>query len=418
MRKIKVRDIIINDKIEVSISIEGDVDFLTMFNSHNFIISLDYNVNVSECPKSIAVIPAISLMLPVAWIFDAEVTCESIDKTFYDAIDQFKQGYVNMYPEITFAGKVSPHVIEDNSYLTNGSLVLFSGGVDAFNTLASHYYENPDLLTIWGADVSYDNENGWLPVKKQLEKISCEFNLNSYIVHSNCRQILNDRALLSYISKFNPKYNWWHDFQHGICIISHAAPISFVNNYETVYIASTFTAKDIGNYTCASDPTIDNFVRFGSTLVKHDGYEFSRQDKIKNISTFRDNIHKDIPLRVCYESKNGDNCCRCEKCYRTIMGIIAEKKDPIGFGFDKFDISHKKKMIHDLRIYKIPNFNFRYKYIQDRFNHNYGNNCPKEFTWFHDLCIDIHGDWSRYRKAWRLKRKIMRGCTKLFGIKW
>lgn len=28
------------------------------------------------------------------------------------------------------------------------------------------------------------------------------------------------------------------------------------------------------------------------------------------------------------------NCCHCEKCYRTILAIIAEKQDPRLYGFE------------------------------------------------------------------------------------
>lgn len=405
--------------IRTRISIEGDSRFQNLFLKNKFDFLTKYNTSIADVPISVAVIPAICVLLPVAWVFDAIIECPELDKSFYDCIPEICFGYKNMYPTINFGGKIETVKIINNQYNADRCVVMFSGGVDAFNTLSSNYDQNPDLLTIWGADVATDNETGWKPVKEQLNTISERFGLKSYCVKSNCRRILNEKELNSQIKRINPKYNWWHDFQHGICIISHSAPLAYVNRYRTVYIASTFTANDIGHYTCASDPTIDNKVRFCTTNVIHDGYEFSRQAKIHNICEFRNKTQIQIPLRVCYESKKGDNCCRCEKCYRTISGILAERADPVSLGFTDFNEKRRKKMMHDMRFYRIPNYNFRYKYIQNRLKENYTySECPKDLRWFYNLRIDEDNPQTRYRKAWRFKRKIMRGFTKLFGIKW
>ncbi len=77
---------------------------------------------------------------------------------------------------------------------------------------------------------------------------------------------------------------WWHGFQHGIQVIGHAAPITCLMGKSTVYFASSFTSKEKGIITCASDPTIDNHLRFCQVKVVHDGYEFDRQDKVRDLA--------------------------------------------------------------------------------------------------------------------------------------
>lgn len=47
---------------------------------------------------------------------------------------------------------------------------FFSGGVDAFSTLISHIDETPELFTLWGNDILYDNQSGWKNVEKHIEK--------------------------------------------------------------------------------------------------------------------------------------------------------------------------------------------------------------------------------------------------------
>ena len=34
-------------------------------------------------------------------------------------------------------------------------------------------------------------------------------------------------------------------------------------------------------------------------------------------------------------SQEGDNCCMCEKCYRTMAGLWAEGENPENYGFSR-----------------------------------------------------------------------------------
>ena len=65
----------------------------------------------------------------------------------------------------------------------------------------------------------------------------------------------------------------------------------------------------------------------------HDGYDFNRQQKVKNIVRFCNSQNIKIDVHVCWESQTGRNCCKCEKCYRTILALIAEGAKPQDYGF-------------------------------------------------------------------------------------
>ena len=86
----------------------------------------------------------------------------------------------------------------------------------------------------------------------------------------------------------------------------------------------------------ASSPVIDNNFKFAACRTIHDGYEFERIDKLRNtVSYSREN--EPIFLRVCITSQNGDNCSVCDKCSRSILGLISENENPNGYGFDVCD---------------------------------------------------------------------------------
>lgn len=231
---------------------------------------IEYSVDISAVPKSIAVIPLICNILPIAWVQDAEIVVSEIDKSFFYGTEEIKQGYINMYPKVKFLGKVTAQKIVDNSYeISNNTAAFFSGGVDAFSTLISHIEEKPTLITVCGADISLTDTNGWENVKGQLMETANIFDLSYITVKSAFKEFLNHEMLDRDTYK-RVKDNWWHGFQHGIGIISNAAPIAYVEKFKLVYIASSFNIKDKGKVKCASDPTIDNFVKLGLSKVYHD----------------------------------------------------------------------------------------------------------------------------------------------------
>ena len=60
--------------------------------------------------------------------------------------------------------------------------------------------------------------------------------------------------------------------------------------------------------------------------------EFVDEEKLSHIVEYCKQHVSQIKLRVCWHSDRGDNCCKCEKCYRTIFGLIAEGANPQEYG--------------------------------------------------------------------------------------
>lgn len=387
-------------------TIQGNTSWHNCFPKEYSCLEVTYSQSIGDVPKGVAVIPLLCDVLPIVWLMDAEIVVDELDQSFYNSIAGFKNGYIKMYPELKFGGLVTAKKLISYTYNTEKSAVLFSGGVDAFNTLFSNMAEHPALITLWGADIACDNEEGWKPVQQQVEETAAKFDLSYYIVRTNFRKIISEATMTNFVQEKNHALGWWHDFQHGIGIISHVAPIAYQYGIGKVYIASSFTAAD--TYTCASDPTIDNFVRFGNTVVIHDGYEYNRQMKIHNICSYTEEHHVTAPLRVCWKSTTGRNCCTCEKCYRTMMGVLAEGKDPQKLGFTKYDATVRKNMLHDLRYGLISKYNKRrYCYIQQRLREVYTRkNCPNDLKWFYRLKFEDtmpHWEkfWLRCRRKWK-----------------
>lgn len=291
----------------------------------------EYSFDVEEVPDSVVVIPLMGNILPIAWICDAEIILDALDWDFYQNLDKVKKGYADMYPMINFTGKVTvANVVSNQDNKGGRSAAFFSGGVDAYTTLLRHIKEKPYLISLWGADVKLQDTAGWKKVKEHIRSVSEGYGLDAVYIRTNFRESINERELDALVHKSGD--GWWHGFQHGIGIISHAAPSAYRYGIQRTYIASSYPEKMKGQYTCASDPTIDNNIEYCGCKTIHDGYELDRQEKVQFLVS-KKREGNPIKLRVCWEIQGGGNCCRCEKCYRTILEIVSEGENPDNFGF-------------------------------------------------------------------------------------
>ena len=395
------------DAITCGVSVTGET--AQAFRKSRFEFYYRSSEQLEGIPKSVAVIPLLAQLLPVSWVFNAMIQVESCDAEFYKSIDDFKAGYRKMYPKLKLEGALEVGSIEENARELEGSLALFSGGLDAHTTAFTHAKEQPVLMLVRGADISVRNDKGWNVVVGNALETAALIGSELVTVETNFRRILDKRFLNNKIASVGD--TWWHGMQHGIGFLSLTAPIAYQRGIKTVYIASSFTEEGYGRYTCASDPTIDNFVRFFGVRVFHDGYGMSRLDKMRFVTDWCDEHAGKVYLRVCaHRPVTGYNCCYCEKCFRTILGIIALKKDPHNYGFDYKDFSdicdkmHKKAPQALLR-----NFASRYGDIIDLLRENAGGgDVPPEDKWLCDIELDRNSELTQW-----INKKVMMDNAKI-----
>ena len=296
--------------------------------------TLEYTCEVESVPDAVAAVPFAALMLPLIWVSDAALYLPALDKDFFDSIDEIKRGYAHIYPVVTFRGRVFVDAVVQSSVscVRHKSLCFYSGGVDAVSTMLSVLRTKPTLFTIWGTDIFFEQESAWNIVKERNRQTAESFSLPFAFVKSAFRYVLDEASLTKEYAAAVGE-SWWHGFMHGIALLAHAAPYAFAENIADIYIAATFCAKDMPRPTCASDPLIDNKVRFCGCKVVHEGFERSRIDKLRQIVRFTEESGRSVHLRVCWEVISGNNCGVCEKCQRTIFGLYAVGADPEKFGF-------------------------------------------------------------------------------------
>lgn len=300
-----------------------------------------YKQDISSVPQSILAIPFVANLMPIAWFAGFDIEVPELDEDFFNALKQVKIEFEKQFSDYELKGNITPLKLIKNTINASNSAMLFSGGVDAYATYIRTFSETPDLVTILGADIEIDDQSQWLSFTSFIEE--------EPLLNNNTKRYIetNVRAFYTYqVELLLKDVGWWGKVQHGLSLIGSLAPISYLNGYSKIYIASSYTEQvDIA---WGSTPQIDQSISWAGVQVLHDGYELQRQDKVDLITQFSEEKKTNFKLRVCYsELRSSFNCSKCEKCYRTILGLILNGKNPNNYGF-KVDENVYIKMFANL----------------------------------------------------------------------
>jgi hypothetical protein len=292
------------------------------FSCTKFVI--EYPVNIDYLDFSILSIPALASIIGVAWVVGADVYVETVDQNFRESLDKIRLVMKKWYPNLPFSTKIFGES-KINSYSADNFALLFSGGLDSTTSYIMHRERNLILISLSGEGESIDSQfkdNRMItPLSGEKDKI--------LLVKTNIEKVINRKLVLE---KFG--LEWWMNLSHGLVLSGHCAPLTVVNNVGILYLASSFT-RDF-NYPWGSHPSIDNNICWGNTKVVHDGFETTRQEKIMyTLKEYAEEVGDFPTLKVCSKYQiTGNNCLKCEKCSRTIVGLLAAGIDPIKCGFN------------------------------------------------------------------------------------
>ena len=307
----------------------------------NFFVKYDVDVEVDRLDYSIVTIPFILNVIPIVWLSGGEYSVESMDATLADSLEEIRKSFAVMYPNLEWTGRLIPNKVISNDIGRSDAAeavadkpiaILFSGGVDSTFTSLCHSEKSQLLISIWGADVALDNKSGWLHKRKYCSDFASQYGHSNAFIRSNLFSFLNKMQLHSISPGIS---DWWVRIQHGLALTGLTAPLLENKQCKDLLVAATHTGEYEGG--SGSHPSIDNNIAWVGVRVQHDGYDYSRQDKIRFIKDYCETHSIDKPaLKVCRDSRygSGGNCCECEKCLRTIAGLLVEGEDIAHYGFD------------------------------------------------------------------------------------
>lgn len=386
LKQIERKDHLVSYRFTVSRELEKFFTTDTLF--------VEYDRDVKDIPDSILAIPFVSSMLAFSWILDCNLWVKEIDNTFYESVPRIREAYREIYDHFALKGRFVPAVLKRNDLSTEvvspaHALLLFSGGADCQATFIRNIEKSPILCNIQGWYNSLNDIDAAADAdKRDISLFAVEYHVSTCFVRSNFARLISPKFDKQYAKKLGD--SMWHGFLHSMAFIGIAIPIAYMMGIQEILIASSLT---IGlNFYCASNLTTDSqFCFAGSGFTTHDGFELNRQDKMGVIVSHQKMTGKPYFMRVC--SFNDHNCCECEKCFRTILGIVAEGGNIKDFGFNIdgslkdhwMDVLNRKA---GLMSFKSEKF-IHWPHIKKRMLENYDNIDDKEFVdWFLSFDFD------------------------------
>lgn len=390
---IRIEGPIILDKRILSFKLVCTQNVGKFFLSNRLVI--EYPEDIDCVDLSILRIPAIASIVTLAWCIGADVYVDTLDKNFLECLDAVKVVMKKWYPQLSFCSKIIAKAVKNN-YQNNRYGLLFTGGIDSTTSFVKYRKKDLSLISISGEGGSIDNQ---LQSERLVALLSDEKEKAS-LIKTNVEKVINEQLVLE---KFG--LNWWMNLSHGIVLSGHSAPLTVVKNVGIVILASSFT-RDF-NFPWGSHPSLDNNICWGNTKVVHDGFDTTRQEKIMYIiREYVQETGKFPPLKVCSRYKlTGKNCGSCEKCSRTITGLLSEGVDPnkCGFNITSDSLMEIKKILESggffgrrgicerpakviNRLYPIFEWEDIQKHLPKTFNQNLYDS-EEFFEWFR--CFDI-----------------------------
>jgi hypothetical protein len=193
-------------------------------------------------------------------------------------------------------------VSHDDTPAASGVSLFYSGGVDSTYSLIKHCDEIDNLILVHGFDVPLADAASFALAEAQARDVAGLFGKRLIVVRTNV-----------HFEQPRIPCKWWLYIGAALAAVAHAlAP-----NHGKVYIASSYSFTWL--HGSGSHPLLDPLWSTRAVQIVHDGM-VARMDKLRVLAQHPDVFAR---LRVCWQNLGGLNCCQCEKCVRTMLGLRA-----------------------------------------------------------------------------------------------
>jgi len=198
--------------------------------------------------------------------------------------------------------------------------MFFSGGIDSYGTLCANRLNYPeghagyirDGLLLYGQNIESDNRpETFAEAYADLSRVAKDGGVVLIPVYTNIRLLDDSREMFT--------------VNHGAILgaVAHA----FSRRLTTVCIGSGDSIPGLRYFNklffippLGSHPLLDPCYSSSDVRIRHDGLSISRLDKIKMIAGWDLALNN---IKVCGPNWPGKNCGQCEKCVRTMLGLVA-----------------------------------------------------------------------------------------------
>ena len=331
-KRIFIDSKLITDTVKSHIIVSKDLE--KYFRCYEFYSSYDEEIYANN---SVINIPALSIVLPIAWITGADVYVDELDETFASSMDALQSEYKKIYPKAPFKTKLIVKNLIKNKNNPNSKALLYSGGIDSTYSLFRNI--NPRLIMIFGVmDIPISNLEFQEKIKSEYINFAEREGLKLNFIHTNALEVMDHSRLRHLWGRYQERHegDFWNGIGYSLGQIGQVAPFSTGRFNQLLFAASYDEAHSVQECPDASSPQTDEKITWVNLNVKHDG-NIHRYKKVLSMKNFIRNTK--IKLRVCWSSPeylfpyNIMNCNKCEKCLRTIASLTYAGINPNECGF-------------------------------------------------------------------------------------
>ncbi|MBN1865906.1 hypothetical protein JW916_01315 [Candidatus Sumerlaeota bacterium] len=195
-----------------------------------------------------------------------------------------------------------------------GTACFFSGGVDSWYTLLKHRQTVTHLLLIRGFDITREESDLWETTRGILDKAADALGMRAVTVTTNAKKYIDLGKKACPWGRRYPGRFW--RVAHGSGFASTA--LGLQGTIERLHFPSSVHPSLF--YPFGSHPDLDPLWSTENLDIVHAADDPNRTGKIR--SQLADSPVALENLRVCLENRPGKlNCCRCEKCGRTMVSL-------------------------------------------------------------------------------------------------
>ncbi len=312
---------------------------------HSGVLVADYpDLEVADLPSGVLVLPALGTVLTVAMAAGVPVEVDEVDADFAAGIDEMAALWHTLHPRFRSADfELRGRRTKTETSGPEGTLLLWSGGLDSTASLIEHRSDVRALFTVWGADVQLSDPALWQTLNRHFDENPLVAGIPRITARTNMRRFpLRHTLVHDFLS---PGESWWGRVQHGLALAGLAAPATLQVGAAALIRAASFSPDS--NQATGSMPELDALTRWAGVQVLHEGFELTRQQKITERLAPYLATGGDLRLAVCYRRGRHDgahavNCCDCEKCMRTAAGLLSAGIDPALVGLAISDASYRR----------------------------------------------------------------------------
>ncbi len=278
--------------------------------------SSKFDLDIQSCPHAFLVgclIPALHFGEKRLYM-DADI-CPGLFEGLQVVMALMKQWSGGIYEPLKIETGITG--VDTRRLAAGRAGMLFSGGIDSLAALRlnrlryqkAHPGYIKDCLFIHGFDIGGVVQRGakyhvFDRAFEAMKRVTEDAGALAIPVYTNLRHLCDDRDL--WLGRF---------FGAVLAAIAHG----FAGRFDLFYIASSYDLANLGP--CGSHPLLDPEYSSFNLRIRHRDVELSRLEKLKIVSEWNAGFQN---LRVCLANvQDLLNCGKCEKCVRTMTGLVA-----------------------------------------------------------------------------------------------